>query len=172
MARIGLLRVLTGALHVGVRQLSLSILFALRPFFQLGLFSGGGGCPRLVPLVRFAAGLGPPLRRLLVAERLGTFAHIRDPGIVLGACARLRHWFILIWFRLPAARREPVKAAALAGLKAQYDRAYQRLRYLRSRGELHRMEELRLSRLLREAWTVLLAQPAPLQGSGCVPLGA
>ena len=34
------------------------------------------------------------------------------------------------------------------------------------------MEELRLSRLLREAWTVLLAQPAPLQGSDCVPLGA
>ena len=94
MARIGLLRVLVGTLHVGVRQLSLSILLALRPFFQLGLFSGGGGCPRLVPLVGFAAGLAHWLRRLFVVEGLGALAHVGDPGIVLGACARLRHWAV------------------------------------------------------------------------------
>ena len=69
--------------------------------------------------------------------------------------------------------REPLKAQRLAALKEQYDRAYQRLRYVLKAGLPRRCATLTVSRLLREAWGVLLAQPAPLPDDGdVIPMGA
>ena len=77
------------------------------------------------------------------------------------------------------ASRDPVKAALLAGLKARYDVAYQRVRYIRTQRLGVRkavafssviLPRLRLSWVLREAWTVLLAQPPPLHGAGMIPM--
>ena len=75
------------------------------------------------------------------------------------------------------ASRDPVKAALLAGLKARYDVAYQRVRYLRTQRVRKAvafssviLPRLQLSWVLREAWTVLLAQPPPLHGAGTIPM--
>ena len=61
-------------------------------------------------------------------------------------------------------RRQPEKKEALAALKRQYDRAYQRLRHLRKTGQLHAHASLATLRILREAWMILLDMPAPWQG--------
>ena len=76
------------------------------------------------------------------------------------------------------ASRDPVKAALLAGLKARYDVAYQRVRYIRTQRGVRKavafssatLPRLRLSWVLREAWTVLLAQPPPIHGAGSIPM--
>ena len=71
-------------------------------------------------------------------------------------------------------RRQPEKKEALAALKRQYDRAYQRLRHLIRTGQLHAHASLTAQRLLREAWMILLDLPAPWQSddTNVVPLGA
>ena len=76
------------------------------------------------------------------------------------------------------ALREPVKAALLVGLKIRYDIAYQRVRYLRTQRGVRKavafssvtLPRLRLSWVLREAWTVLLAQPQSIHGVGSIPM--
>ena len=71
-------------------------------------------------------------------------------------------------------RRQPEKKEALAALKKQYDRAYQRLRHLIRTGQLHAHASLTAQRLLREAWMILLDMPAPWQSDdrNVIPLGA
>ena len=70
------------------------------------------------------------------------------------------------------AAREPYKAQRLTSLKRDYDRAYQRLRYLRRTRQPQRCAALTVARLLREAWGVLLAQPAPIRDEAqAIPLG-
>ena len=71
-------------------------------------------------------------------------------------------------------RRQPEKKEALAALKKQYDRAYQRLRHLRRTGQLHVHALLAAQHLLREAWMILLDMPAPWPGdeTNITPLGA
>jgi len=64
--------------------------------------------------------------------------------------------------------REPAKAEKLARIKASYDRAYQHLCYVRRARRPERCAALAVTRLLREAWGVLLAQPAPWQDEGRV----
>ena len=70
------------------------------------------------------------------------------------------------------ASREPYKAALLAALKKQYDVAYQRIRYLERRKSRVGLAVPRLTRarLLRAAWEILLAPPAPLRGEEAIPL--
>ena len=70
------------------------------------------------------------------------------------------------------ASREPHKAALLAELKKEYDVTYQRIRYLERRGARVGLAvpRLRRTRLLREAWEILLAPPAPLKGSATLVL--
>ena len=75
--------------------------------------------------------------------------------------------------------REPVKAQLLAALKARYNVAYQRVRYLRpargsreTAGSGRTLARLRLAWVLREAWTVLLSQPPPVWGDGVIPMQA
>ena len=71
------------------------------------------------------------------------------------------------------AARDPYKAQWLARLKRDYDRAYQRLRYVRRMRQPQRCAALTVARLLREAWGVLLAQPAPVQHKGeAIQLGS
>lgn len=67
------------------------------------------------------------------------------------------------------ASREPHKAALLVALKLKYDVAYQRMRYLTKRmsrktvaAEGVTLARLRMSWLLREAWTILASQPPPM----------
>ena len=72
--------------------------------------------------------------------------------------------------------RDPDKAQRLARIKAAYERAYQHLCYVRRTRQLERCAALTVARLLREAWGVLLAQPAPIcdeGGATCMafPLG-
>ena len=67
--------------------------------------------------------------------------------------------------------RDPVKARELARIKPQYERAYQRLCYLRRTSQYERCASLAVARLLRQAWDVLLSQPAPLSGDAVIPLG-
>ena len=71
-------------------------------------------------------------------------------------------------------RRQPEKKEALAALKRQYDKAYQRLRHLRRTGQLHVHALLAAQHLLRDAWMLLLDLPAPWQSDdkNVVPLGA
>ena len=76
------------------------------------------------------------------------------------------------------ASREPFKAALLVKLKARYDVAYQRVRYLRTQRGVRKvvafssvtLPRLRLSWILHEAWMVLLAQPPPIRGVGTIPM--
>lgn len=58
-------------------------------------------------------------------------------------------------------KRCPDLAAELAILKKAYDKAYQNLRYLRGKGKLHAHALLATRRLMREAWMLYLAMPAP-----------
>ena len=68
--------------------------------------------------------------------------------------------------------RDPSKARRLACIKAQYERAYQHLHYVRRAGHPERCAMLTVARLLRDAWGVLLAQPAPILDDGrAIPLG-
>ena len=71
-------------------------------------------------------------------------------------------------------RRQPEKKEALAALKKQYDKAYQRLRHLRRTGQLRVHALLAAQHLLRDAWMLLLDLPAPWQSDdkNVVPLGA
>ncbi len=59
-------------------------------------------------------------------------------------------------------KRQPEKSLALKALKRQYDKAYQHRRQLRKTRQLHQHAVLTTKRLLREAWMILLAAPAPL----------
>ena len=67
--------------------------------------------------------------------------------------------------------RDPAKAQELARIKPQYERAYQRLCYVRRTRQYERCASLAVARLLREAWDVLLSQPAPFSGDSPIPLG-
>ena len=58
-------------------------------------------------------------------------------------------------------KRCPDLAAELVILKKAYDKAYQNLRYLRGKGKLHAHALLATRRLMREAWMLYLAMPAP-----------
>jgi len=58
-------------------------------------------------------------------------------------------------------KRCPDLAVKLAALKKAYDKAYQSLRYLRGKGRLHGHALLATRRLMREAWMLYLAMPAP-----------
>jgi len=60
-------------------------------------------------------------------------------------------------------QRCPDLAAQLAILKKAYDKAYQSLRYLRFWGKPHAHMLLATRRLLREAWMLYLALPAPMR---------
>ena len=64
------------------------------------------------------------------------------------------------------ASRNPHKALLLEALKSRYNVVYQRIRYLEKRGARVGLAVPRMERvqLLRQAWQVLLAAPAPLQG--------
>ena len=62
--------------------------------------------------------------------------------------------------------RCPDLAAELAVLKKAYDKAYQSLRYLRGRNKPHTHALLAIRRLLREAWMLYLALPAPMRDIG------
>ena len=62
--------------------------------------------------------------------------------------------------------RCPDLAAELAVLKKAYDKAYQNLRYLRGRNKPHNHALLATRRLLRDAWMVYLALPAPMRDIG------
>jgi curved DNA-binding protein CbpA len=69
--------------------------------------------------------------------------------------------------------RDPAKAEKLARIKVVYDRAYQHLCYVRRAQRPERCAALAVTRLLREAWGVLMAQPAPWRDEGeAIPLGA
>ena len=57
-------------------------------------------------------------------------------------------------------------AQKLVRIKAAYERAYNRLGYVRRNRQLERCATLTVARLLREAWGVLLAQPAPVCDEG------
>ena len=48
--------------------------------------------------------------------------------------------------------RDPDKARKLAGIKAAYEKAYNRLGYVRRNRQLERCAALTVARLLREAW--------------------
>ena len=68
--------------------------------------------------------------------------------------------------------RNPEKNMALVALKRQYDRAYEHLRHLRRTGQLHARARLTAQRMLREAWMILLALPAPWRSKeGAIELG-
>ena len=67
--------------------------------------------------------------------------------------------------------RDPLKAERLKVLKAHYDKAYQRLRYLTSRGQPSLQVFLSTRRLLGEAWATLLAIPAFLPSGRTIELG-
>ena len=68
--------------------------------------------------------------------------------------------------------RDPDKAQKLGRIKATYERAYQRLCYVRRTHQPKRCAALAVARLLREAWAVMLAQPAPMCDEGeAIPLG-
>ena len=58
-------------------------------------------------------------------------------------------------------QRDPLKAKRLVALKLQYNKAYQRLRYLTKHGQPSLHILLSTRRLLGEAWATLLAIPAP-----------
>ena len=60
-------------------------------------------------------------------------------------------------------KRCPDLAAELTGLKRAYDKAYQSLRYLRKKGKPHGHALLTTRRLMREAWMLYLAMPAPMR---------
>eukprot|EP00969_Alexandrium_andersonii_P216392 9557644-Alexandrium_andersonii.AAC.1 len=62
--------------------------------------------------------------------------------------------------------RDPCKAQRLASLKSEYDRAYQRLRYVRRTRQPQWCAALTVAQLLRDAWGALLAQPPPICGEG------
>ena len=66
--------------------------------------------------------------------------------------------------------RDPVKARELARIKPQYERAYQRLCYVRRTRQYECCASLVVTRLLHQAWAVLLSQPAPLSGDVVIPL--
>jgi hypothetical protein len=75
------------------------------------------------------------------------------------------------------ASREPQKAELLVALKLKYDATYQRLRYLTKRvsrkavaAEGVTLARLRMSWILREAWTILASQPPPIIGKGAIPI--
>ena len=59
-------------------------------------------------------------------------------------------------------KRYPDLAAELAVLKKAYDKSYQNLRYLCGKGKLHGLALLTTRRLMREAWMLYLAMPAPM----------
>jgi hypothetical protein len=67
--------------------------------------------------------------------------------------------------------RDPLKAKRLVVLKSQYDKAYQRLRYLTKHGQPSLHILLSTRRLLGEAWATLLAIPAPLPSGETIELG-
>ena len=67
--------------------------------------------------------------------------------------------------------RDPLKAKRLKVLKLQYDKAYQRLRYLTKHGQPSLHILLSTRRLLGEAWATLLAIPTPLSSGETIELG-
>ncbi len=62
--------------------------------------------------------------------------------------------------------RCPDLAAELALLKKEYNKAYQSMRYLRDRNRPYTLALLTTRRLLREAWMLYLALPAPMRDRG------
>ena len=66
--------------------------------------------------------------------------------------------------------RDLVKARELDRIKSQDERAYQRLCYVRRTHQYECCASLTVARLLRQAWAVLLSQPAPLSGDVVIPL--
>ena len=62
--------------------------------------------------------------------------------------------------------RCPDLAAELALLKKEYNKAYQSMRYLRDRNRPYTLALLTTRRLLRDAWMLYLALPAPMRDLG------
>ena len=75
-------------------------------------------------------------------------------------------------FRFPKtevlAKRDADKAARLDQLRPAFQKAYDRLRYVRRTGKREDFARLCVQRLLTQAWGVLLDMPAPLVGGDAI----
>ena len=68
------------------------------------------------------------------------------------------------------AKRDAHKAARLDRLRPAFQKAYDRLRYVRRTGRPEDFARLCVQRLLAQAWGVLLEMPAPLEGGDTIAL--
>ena len=66
------------------------------------------------------------------------------------------------------ARRDADKAARLDELRPAFQKAYDRLRYVRRAGQPEDFARLCVQRLLAQAWGALLEMPAPLVGGDAI----
>ena len=65
-------------------------------------------------------------------------------------------------------KRDAHKAACLDELRPLYQKAYDRLRYVRRTGKPEDFARLCAQRLLAQAWGALLEMPAPLVGGDAI----
>ena len=68
------------------------------------------------------------------------------------------------------AKRDAYKAARLDQLRPAFQKAYDRLRYVRRTGKPEDFARLCVQRLLAQAWGVLLDMPAPLAGGDAIAM--
>ena len=68
------------------------------------------------------------------------------------------------------AKRDADKAARLDQLRPAFQKAYDRLRYVRRNGQPEDFARLCAQRLLAQAWGVLLEMPAPLVGGDAIAM--
>jgi len=146
----------------------------------LATSSARGGRARKTVYLSWSTGLVFPHLRFKVYQLQNRHAYAKARCLAYAAEAEIAARRAARETRFPRTARlearDPDKAQRLARIKVAYERAYQHLCYVRRTRQLERCAALTVARLLREAWGVLLAQPAPIcdeGGATCMafPLG-
>ena len=120
------------------------------------------------------AGRAFPVIKCRLRELQGAGKHRRAAALAYAVEAEMGARRVARETRFPKtealAKRDAHKAARLDRLRPAFQKAYDRLRYVRRTGRPEDFARLCVQRLLAQAWGVLLAMPAPLEGGDTIAL--
>ena len=130
-------------------------------------------CQRQAYLGELAGRAFPVIKRRL-RELQGAGKHRRAAALAYAVEAEMGARRVARETRFPKtealAKRDANKAARLDRLRPAFQKAYDRLRYVRRMGRPEDFARLCVQRLLAQAWGVLLAMPAPLEGGDTIAM--
>ena len=120
------------------------------------------------------AGRAFPVIKCRLRELQGAGKHRRAAALAYAVEAEMGARRVARETRFPKtealAKRDAHKAARLDRLRPAFQKAYDRLRYVRRTGRPEDFARLCVQRLLAQAWDVLLEMPAPLEGGDTIIL--